>query len=39
MNHHYRAMAWWANKTVEDSFPDPERADPDAVIDVLDALY
>ncbi|MBM4364860.1 MAG: SH3 domain-containing protein [Deltaproteobacteria bacterium] len=39
VNHHYRAMAWWANKTMEDAFPDPERADPEAVIDLLDALY
>jgi hypothetical protein len=39
VHHHYRAMAYWANKTMEDYFPDPERADPDEVIDVLNSLY
>ncbi|MCK6503200.1 SH3 domain-containing protein [Myxococcota bacterium] len=39
VHHGYRAMAWWANQTIEDSFPDPETADPDEVIDLLDALY
>jgi hypothetical protein len=39
VHHHYRAMAYWANKTIEDYFPDPERADPDEVIDLLDAMY
>jgi len=39
IHHHYRAMAWWANKTVEDAFPDPDTADPDAVVDLIEALY
>lgn len=39
VHHHYRAMAYWANKTIEDYFPEPGRADPDDVIDLLDSLY
>lgn len=39
IHHHYRAMAWWANKTVEDVFPNPETADPDDVVDLIDSLY
>ncbi len=39
IHHHYRAMAWWANKTVSQSFPDPETADPDRVVDLIEALY
>ncbi len=39
IHHHYRAMAWWANKTVSQSFPDPESADPDRVVNLIEALY
>lgn len=39
VHHHYRAMAWWANQTVEAVYPDPESADPDAVVDLLESLY
>ncbi len=39
IHHHYRAMAWWANKTVSQSFPDPESADPDRVVALIEALY
>lgn len=39
VHQHYRAMAWWANKSVAAAFPDPDRADPEAVVDLLRALY
>ena len=39
IHHHYRAMAYWANKTVSQSFPDPDSADPDRVVDLIEALY
>jgi hypothetical protein len=39
IHHHYRAMAYWANKTIASSVGDPETADPDRVISLLEALY
>jgi hypothetical protein len=39
IHHHYRAFAYWANKTVSRTFTDPETADPDAVADLVEALY
>ncbi len=39
IHHHYRAMAYWANKTVSQSFPDPGTADPDRVVSLIESLY
>jgi hypothetical protein len=39
IHHHYRAMAYWANKTIAASVGDPETADPDRVVDLLEAMY
>ncbi len=39
VNHHYRAMAHWANESVAATFSDPETADPDAVVALLEQLY
>ncbi|MFH1462978.1 MAG: SH3 domain-containing protein [Pseudomonadota bacterium] len=39
IHHHYRAMAYWANETIAGAVGDPESADPDDVVRMVEAMY
>jgi hypothetical protein len=38
-NHHFRAYAWWANKSIKQQFPNPDQADGAAVVAKLNSLF
>jgi hypothetical protein len=38
-NEHYRAMAWRANQTISARFPDPNAADPAAVVGAVEQTF
>jgi len=39
LNHHFRAMAWWANEQIAWKFPNPENADGATVVSMLNSLF